>query len=125
MTDLPVTLRAAADERRYREAIATGETRPLTALPDLGRWRYWRLIENEYPYTMAFAAHYMLVVKRPVAERPDLNAAERTEFEKILTDYVYPHYDLWFENVPAKRTAPSIYHVHLVRYYGKREDMRL
>ena len=67
----------------------------------------------------------MLVPRRGVADRWELNADEKAEFELIIKDFVYPTYDLWFENCPKRRSVRSFYHVHLASYHDNREPMEL
>ncbi|HSX00048.1 MAG TPA: hypothetical protein VLH38_03360 [Patescibacteria group bacterium] len=123
---LNVTLRSAAGESHYQLDIAAGFTRALELLPSIKQWNHWRLVVNEYPYDIAFGVHDLLVVKRAgVAERWELNDAEKAELEQILRDFVYPVYSLTFENSPSKRSAPHQYHLHVVRYHAKREEMHL
>lgn len=121
-----VTLRTLAGETAYQADIKNGKTIPLELVSAIKEWRYWRLIKNDYPGAIAFKQHDMLIIKRAgISERFDLNADEKAEFDQILKEHVYSNYHFWYENVPARRTAPHIYHVHLVKYYDKREDMRL
>ncbi len=123
---LPMSLRTAAGERAYQEARLNGGTRPLELEPSIKKWQYWRLIENRFPYSVAFKTHHMLVPYRAnVSERWDLNDEEKREFERILREFVYPTYDLWFENCPKRRSVARFYHVHLASYVDSREQMSL
>ena len=126
MSQLNVTLRSTATEQRYQTDIAAGKTRPLEIMPSIKQWEHWRLVENDYPYDAFFKTHHMLVIKRGgVAERTDLNDTERAELEQILKQFVYPGYHFWFENCPRRRTAPGIYHLHLIVYKDRRDEVLL
>jgi len=86
-------------------------------VPSIREFMHWRVIPNEYPYDRLFKTSHMLIIKRAgVRERFDLTINEKLEFDKIMREYVYPHYSLWLENCPARRTKPGIYHVHLLTY---------
>lgn len=114
---LPMSLRKRESEIAYQEAKKAGDTVPLELEPSLRMWRHWRLIDNRFPYDSAFVTHHMLVPNRGgVANRWDLNAVEKAEFESILHGFVYPTYDLWFENTPHRRSVATLYHVHLGKY---------
>lgn len=126
MSDLPMSLRTKVGEENYQLAKKNGGSVPLELAPSLKQWEHWRLIDNNFPYGVAFKDHKMLLPKRAgVAERSQLNDAEKAEFEVILREYVYPEYDLWFENCPKRRSMNHIYHVHVASYYDNREEMSL
>jgi hypothetical protein len=122
---IPMSLRTAAGEQSYQDSKTSGNTMPLELEPSLRQWKHWRLIDNRFPYTVAFKEHHMLVPKRGVADRWELSADEKAEFEVILKEYVYPTYDLWFENCPKRRSIRSFYHIHLASYHDNREQMEL
>lgn len=122
---LPMSLRTAAGEQAYQDAKASGNTTPLELEATLRQWKHWRLIDNRFAYTVAFKEHHMLVPRRGVADRWELNADEKAEFELIVKDFVYPTYDLWFENCPKRRSVRSFYHVHLASYHDSRDQMEL
>jgi len=124
--DVPMSLRTVNGELHYQLAKIDKTTLPLELEPALQIFKYWRVINNRFPYDISFKMHHMLVPRRgDVADRWDLNDNEKAEFETILKDYVYPNYDLWFENCPKRRSVRAFYHVHLATYYDNREDMQL
>lgn len=123
---LPMSLRTAASEQAYQDAKLNRTTKPLELEPALKIFNHWRIIENGFPYDVAFSRHHLLVPKRAsVAQRWDLNDEERKEFEVILKDYIYQEYDLWFENCPKRRSVGGYYHIHLANYVEQREQMSL
>lgn len=126
MSDLPMSLRTRSGEETYQLAKANGGTVPLELAPSLKIFKHWRLIDNNFPYRVAYKTHHMLLPRRAgVSERWDLNAEEKAEFEQLLKDFIYPEYDLWFENCPKRRSMNHIYHLHLATYYDNREEMML
>lgn len=123
---LPMSLRTIETERQYQEDKSARRTLPLELEASLMTWQHWRMIENRYPYGVAYKTHHMLVPKRAgISDRWHLNEDEKREFEVILKEFVYPNYDLWFENCPKRRSITTLYHVHLATYVDKREDMQL
>lgn len=124
--DLPVSLRTAQSEWDYQNAKTRGETIPLELEPAIKKFEHWRVIENRFPYNVAYKTHHMLLPKRAgVSERKQLNETERAEFEKILEEFIDPEYHKWFVNCPGRRSVAGFYHIHLVKYHEKREDMSL
>lgn len=117
---LPMSLRTKADEQAYQLARAHHKTVPLEKAKSLFMFEHWKVINNDYPYTVAFDTHHMLVPRRLIAERSELNRDEIKEFEEILIKFVYPNYDLWFENSPSRRSMNHIYHLHLGIYRKER-----
>lgn len=122
----PMSLRTAVGEETYQLAKKNGGSVPLELAPSLKVFEHWRLVDNNFPYRVSFKTHHMLLPKRAgVAERSELNDAEKAEFEQILKNFVYPEYDLWFENCPKRRSMNHIYHIHVASYHDNREEMTL
>lgn len=122
----PMSPRTDIGELDYQRAKDEGGSVPLELAPSIRTWEHWRLIENNFPYGVLYKEHQMLLPKRAgVAERFDLNDAEKQEFEQILKNFVYPEYDVWFENCPKRRSMNHIYHVHVASYYDSRGSMSL
>lgn len=121
----PMSLRTLQSEKEYNSHKQDGQTTELAEVPAIHEFLFWRVIPNHFPYDIAFKEHLMLIPKRVVPERWDLTADEKSEFESILHDYVYPNFDLWFENSPSRRSMNHIYHVHIATYYDDRDQMKL
>lgn len=121
MSETPMSLRTLEAEKDYQKAKQEGKTVPLELEPAIKKWEHWRLIDNRFPYNSCFEIHHMLMLKRAgISERWQLNDVEKREFETIIKEFIYPNYDLWFENSPRKRSVPLTYHVHLGKYLGER-----
>ncbi len=126
MNILPMSLRTFDGEIEYQEAKKNGGTIPLELEQSIQKFKHWRLIDNRFPYAVGFKVHHMLVPCRAgVADRWDLNADEKAEFEQLLKEFVYPNYDLWFENCPKRRSVLGFYHLHLATYHDNREAMKI
>lgn len=125
MKPLPISLRTLKGEKEYAKAKNQRELIPLSREPVIKRWNFWKLITNRFPYDVAFQTHHILIPTRQVAEKSDLTKYENDELEEILTYFVEPVYDMYFINTKAKRSVKNLFHIHLVRYHDKREDMKL
>lgn len=124
-TNMPMSLRRYDSEQQYYAAKQSDKLIPLTDEPSLHEWNHWTLKDNRFPYDIAFVKHHMLIPKNPPTGRFGLTDEQRDELELILEYFVYPNYDLWFENTPKRRSVPGIYHLHLASYYDSREKMGL
>lgn len=121
---LPMSLRTVETDQAYQNARRSRTTKPLELEPTLKIFNHWRIIDNRFPYDVAFSTHHLLVPKRTsVAQRWDLNDEERKEFEAILRDYIYQEYDLWFENCPKRRSVGGYYHIHIASYVELQEQI--
>ncbi len=79
-------------------------------------FKYWLIIENEFPYDAIAELHHMLVPKRSVAFDWDLLSREELEeYNFIRKEYLPELYELIWENLPKNRTIPEHFHVHLLR----------
>lgn len=116
-----MSLRTAEAEQAYQDAKVAKKTIPLELEPALKKWEHWRLIDNRFPYDSCFKTHHMLLPKRAgITDRWHLNDEEKHELEIILKEFVYPEYDLWFENCPKRRSVTVMYHLHLGTYKEER-----
>lgn len=124
MNKIPFTLRAYKDEVFYRQAIQLGETIPLVEEPSLREWKFWRLIDNRYPYSTCFKKHHMLMPIRQAANRELLTALEQNELHQIMQELA-PDYDIVFENTLKRQSQPGWLHIQLGEYYDDRTDLKL
>ncbi len=123
---LPMSLRTAAGEQTYQDAKANGTTTPLELVPSIKLFEHWRIINNDYPYDVGYKRCHMLLVKRAgVGSWNELNTYELSELDRIKQEYLYSEYDQIIENCPSRRSVPHIFHIHLVNFYDKREQMSL
>lgn len=120
----PATMRTAKMEERYQNAKLMGTTAPLHLEPHIYDWRHWYGIANRFPYDMVFREHDMILPRREVATREQLNMAELTELQEILRE-MGAYYDIVFENFMHKRSNQSLYHIHVARFYEKREQFKI
>jgi len=123
---LPMSLRTAHMEQNYQNAKAGGTTTPLENVTSLQMFQHWRIIDNDFPYTVGYKRCHMLVVKRAGAGSwHDLNDAEITELNELKRTHLYDEYDQIIENCPSRRSVPHLFHLHLVNFYDDRAEMSL
>ena len=119
----PISLRTISGEMTYTLAKKAGRLVSLSEEPALRVWKYWRLIENAFPYDIAFKVHHLLIPIRVIA-KGQLNIAEKEELEIIL-DLLSDEYDCYLENFVSKQSIKNHYHLHLLTYKDDRTDMSL
>lgn len=122
---LPMSLRTAASEYAYQMAQQKNTVQKLHEKTSLKEWRHWRLVDNDFPYTVAFTVHRMLLPKRKVADLTELSLEEFTELLSILAGEINDEYDLWFVNTHKRRSILSHFHIHVATYVPDRKDMSL
>lgn len=110
-----MTLRSPETQARYDAVLKEDTGRGLHDVPAIRRFKYWKIIPNDFPYDLVFKTHDMLLPKRVVKERKQLTLAEVMEYEKII-EYIAPHYDCVLENFGRNRSVVGHYHVHLMEY---------
>lgn len=126
MSDLPMSLRTAKGEQAYQDAKVAGKTTPLELVDSIKIFEHWRIINNDFPYDVGYKRCHLLVIKRAeCASWHDLHDDEIAELNKLKREYLYDEYDQIIENCPSRRSVPHLFHMHLVNFYDKREDMKL
>lgn len=122
MNDLPMSLRTTEGEQFYADQKMSNNLKALADEPSLIDYKYWRVINNRFPYNAVLAEHNLLIPRRVVAERAELNLQEVHELAEIL-DELKNNYDFVMENFPHKRSVLYHYHLHLGLYKDKRSDV--
>lgn len=120
MLDLPMSLRLPQTEKQYQEDKAANKTIRLIDEPAIfkGGRKYFKIIENRYPYDLVFETHHMIVCKREGAKPSNFTVEEKRELEAIMFAYAH-QYSCVIENFAA-RSVVDIWHVHLGKYYKER-----
>ncbi len=84
-------------------------------------FKYWLIIENEFPYDAIAENHHMLVPKRQIGfDWSLLNTEETDEYNLIRKEYLPKVYDVVWENLPDARTIPVYFHIHLLKLKRER-----
>lgn len=118
------TLRTRQSETDYAQAKVDGKLRRLSEEKTLKDFGLWRIIDNRFPYDVAFQTHHLLLPVRVVANEGDLTFDEVVELADIKR-WAQRNYDLLLENLSRGRSIKDHYHLHLLMYKDAREDMAL
>lgn len=108
------TLRTLEMHARYEKHCATQCSHGcyLCRANPVKDYRYWKIIDNEFPYDEVATVSHMLVPKKHVKE-DKLNLEEFNELEKIKPK-IHEAYDLIIENTHKLKSIPEHYHLHLL-----------
>lgn len=120
-----VTLRRESSEEAYRKARDNGDLRPIADEQPIITFNHWRIVDNRFPYDIAFKKHHLLIPKRKFAEHSEMTVSELSELNEIHSNYIAYEYDMMFENTPSARSVKDLYHIHLAKYVNTRKDMKL
>lgn len=109
-------LRTQETHDRYESAPKTEECF-ICSSPILIEYKYWIVIENDFPYDSIAEVHRMIVPRRHIANRGDLTAKELKQLDDIKKNLDEEgFYDALFENFTAGRTFLEHYHLHLLKW---------
>ena len=75
------------------------------------KFKYWRIIENDFPYDKIAKIHHMVVPFRHISECK-LNKKELNEFRKIKQKYIAKNYDHISKGMA--KSIPNHFHLHLI-----------
>lgn len=83
----------------------------------IAQWKYWKIIENNFPYDAVAKVHLMLVPKSHSSDLLDLSWHEKNELED-LKDFFSRNdeFDCIIENLARGRTFMPHYHLHLIQW---------
>lgn len=117
---LPMSARTAATEQRYQDDKANGRTIGIVHEPAMfkGGFKYFKIIENRYPYDAIFGTHHILVIRRQCANEADFTVEERRELQAIKFAEFYKYHTI-MENYRAKSVS-GVWHLHLCNYLPHR-----
>lgn len=111
------TLRSAETKARYSEWLKTQKdiaACPLCERGPIHQYKFWKIIDNHFPYDRVAKTHHILVTLRHVSEM-QLSAEERAELLEIKRDaYVNKHYGYSLEATPRTMSLPDHFHIHLL-----------
>lgn len=121
---MPMSLRKFDSELQYQCAQALQTLVPLEQEEHILNYELWYLVKNRFRYDIAYKEHDMLIPRREVATRGELNVQENIELESIINE-LSNQYDLMFENFSHRRSIKNLFHLHLASYYPTRAQMKL
>jgi diadenosine tetraphosphate (Ap4A) HIT family hydrolase len=79
----------------------------------LKEFKYWRIVENRFPYDKIANVHHMLIPKRHVGET-ELSPRETKELLALKQGYISAHYEYLIEAVHKQKSIPAHFHLHLI-----------
>ncbi len=110
------TLRTPEGHKKYREyqkAHPVSDSCPLCDKEALKDFKFWKIIENMFPYDTIASVHHMLVPKRHSNEK-ELNKDEMEEISIIKESTLNPDYDWLIEATHKNKSIPGHFHIHLI-----------
>lgn len=125
-TLLPMSLRTERTELNYKIAKENNALNPLNKVYPLENYMHWKIIKNDFPYDVCYKVSHILLIRREgVSSWHELNQDEISELNRLKRTVLYERYDQIVENSPSRRSVPNIFHLHLLKFYNKRNEMKL
>jgi hypothetical protein len=111
------SLRTKEMEQKYREYKKDGHMDRICNLcekaPLVKEFRYWKIVENIFPWDNIAKLQHMLVPKRHI-KYDKLNDEEKKEFDELKISYVEQEYEIIAEVTNKKKSIPEHLHIHLI-----------
>lgn len=85
----------------------------LCQIKPIKEFKYWKIINNEYPWDLIAKTNHILVSKRH-AIYEKLNRAEKNEFDLIKKKYLEKKYSHLIEVSTKQKSIPNHFHMHLI-----------
>lgn len=77
------------------------------------QFKYWKIIDNKFPYDEVAEAGHMLV---PLNHLEEKNISKKAWDEyKEIKKYLDQEYDMIIENTTKNKSIPSHFHLHLLK----------
>lgn len=112
-----MTMRHESLEEYYKEYRNSLEdpNNQLHQEPSVIDWKYWRLVNNRFPYTKMTTAHALVVLKRNCSLYK-ISSEELVELWVEILPWADKIYDTSMINLSAMRSIEGTPHIHLVTY---------
>jgi diadenosine tetraphosphate (Ap4A) HIT family hydrolase len=110
------TLRTREGEERYKGLIKNGyfnDGCKLCAKEPLKEFKYWKIVENAFPYDRIAEVHHMVLPKRH-AKDLELTEEESQELDEIKYTYIHQSYSYILEATHHTRSIPDHFHLYLI-----------
>ena len=109
------SLRTKEAEEKYNNYVIENQSDicPLCERESIHEFKYWKIIQNNFPYDKIAKVHHMIVPFRHVKEN-DLTGDELVEFNEIKQKYLYKEYEYLIEASMKKKSIPEHFHLHLI-----------
>ncbi len=86
---------------------------PLCDESALQLFKYWKIVNNEYPYDLIASVHHMVTPLRHVQEG-DLLLEELDELRSLKEGIINSDYDIIMEPTIKGKSIPGHFHLHLI-----------
>ena len=86
---------------------------PLCEKESIKKFKYWRIVNNDFPYDMIAKIHHMIIPIRHVTFTV-LSEAELKEIEEIKVSFINEDYDYIIEATQKNKSIPNHFHLHLI-----------
>jgi len=106
------TLETHARYERHRKSSDFPKCFLCEASP-LKKFKYWKVVENQFPYDEVATMSHMVVSLRHAPEE-ELTPAEIREYKKVKNE-CHENYDIIIENTRKQKSIPSHHHLHLLQ----------
>lgn len=111
-----MTLRTKKGEEKYREHLKSIKKGVclLCEREGLVKFKYWKIIQNNFPYGKIAKKHHMLLPLRHIKEE-FLEKKEIKEFNEIKNVYMKDtDYNYIMEATQRTKSQPEHFHLHLI-----------
>ena len=85
----------------------------LCQIKPIKKFKYWKIIDNKYPWDLIAKTNHILVTKRHTTN-VKLNSLEKKELESLKANYINKNYGIMMEATDRKKSIPSHAHIHLI-----------
>lgn len=110
-------LRTKKSEEKYQKHLRNKKNLnycPLCSEAGLKKFKYWKILKNNFPYDKIAKKHHMIVPIRHITENK-LNQKELLEYKKIKQNFINKaDYTTIIEATDKIKSLPSHFHLHLI-----------
>jgi hypothetical protein len=111
-----VSLRTLEGKKKYQEYLKAENPSGACSLCEknpLKIFKYWKVVENSFPYDQIAKVHHMIMPMRHVLE-DKLWAEELEELRQIKNVFINAEYDWIIEATYKNKSIPNHFHLHLI-----------
>lgn len=108
--------RTRATHEAYMTKIREGHLHEGCRLCDaisIEEFKYWRIINNDFPYDRVAKKHHMIIPLRHT-NGEDITEAEQQELRELQHTRLNEEYMYMMQSLPSKMSIPSHLHYHLI-----------
>lgn len=110
------SFRTKETEEKYRAFKAQGGVPTSCAICDrepILKFKYWKVIENNFPYDRIATVHHMIAPLRHV-KFGDVSNEEMEELKEIRSNEIDKLYGCIIESTSQTQSIPTHFHLHLL-----------